>query len=142
MARAHTTAAPMAAPARRYEPGIYVMTGDTAFNVRPSPSTSGVPRGKLSPGDTVKVLDVDAVTADNLLWQQVDITPKAATNLTLSGWVAVTDLELTPKVVEPPAPPPAQPPITVLTHAELLLLADSHERMAVMFRAAAERLAA
>ena len=128
--------------ARRYDPGVYVMTDDTPFNVRPSPSTSGVPRGKLSPGDTVKVLDVDAVMADNLLWQQMDITPKAAPNLTLSGWVAVTDLELTPKVTEPPAPPPTLPPITVLTRAELLLLAESHEKIAAMFRAAAGRLAA
>lgn len=125
---------PTAPPPRKYAPGAYTCADTTPFNIRALPSISAGKQGSLMPGDAVKALDVDAVAADGLTWQKFEVTPKAAPNLLITGWIAVTDLDLTPKVTEPPAPPPV---VLQFSKAELLALATSHDTAATSHQAIA-----
>lgn len=136
---------PTTPPARKYAPGMYLMAGTTPFNIRALPTTGAPKQGSLMTGDTVKALDVDAVSADGYTWQRFEITPQAAQNLLITGWVAVNDLNLTAKPADPPPPEPA---LQWFTKAELLQLAEIHtqralleEHAAMIYRQAAGRAA-
>ena len=133
-------------PARRYEPGTYLYSGENSFNIRTTPSKQAAVKGQLTTGATVQVADVDAVDASDHLWQRVTVFPAAANNVQIEGWVAVDIILPKLKEEEPPAPP--EPPVKpVFTRADLLALATYHEAaakahadLAALYKQLAERV--
>jgi hypothetical protein len=135
--------APVEPPARVYEPDTYIYAGVSNYNIRVDAGTASASTGNwLRTGDTVKVLDEQAKKPDIHTWQKVTVVPAIAANLAVTGWIAVSDISLTPKPADPPAPPTPAPIIPLFTRAELEALAQHHEAIAAILRTAAERAAA